>query len=445
MRSLAKLVVFGIICVLLISGSNCWADTIWDYEAVNSIGFGIHPKVNADYTNPENRVVVEGIALAGVDEILNPNSAYTVFIQDDTSDRGGIQAWAGSWFYGALWSYYRSTAYIDFQAGDRLRITGFLADAGRGKVVVNHRHSAVPELVFYVEVLGHPGMPDPELIPSISLCNYFDATREGGGERYQTRYVMLHGVDITEGTWGNNQLLTISDQTGSVGMLLSGMGDFSSNPCPQGKLNVVGIFDQEDTTSPYTEGYRVWVKKYKDIAIALDNCRAVRTYGEGTRVALVRKVVSRVYNGFFYVQDEGRSGGIKVVSSRQLSPGSVVAIQGIVATDGEEKFVDVSDGYISVLGTQNVKPLYVTGRDLCSKSGLTLDGLLVVVAGRVGDYLGNGIYELYADSGNRILIGAGSLTLPSRNTMVLLTGVAKVCGGNPVILLANDSDIQIVN
>ena len=201
------LIVFAMALFLGCASGATAGDSMWELEAVNATGLGTHPKVNADL-DPANLVVVEGIALAGSTEILDPNGVtiwvhqYTGFIQQENSDRGGIQFWAGSWFYGdPMWYTYRASDYIDFAAGDRLRVTGYLQDAGRGKVVINHRHSPDPDLVFKVEVIGHPGLPDPVLIPSVSDCNYFDQARSGGGERYQTRYAMLHDVEKTAGTW----------------------------------------------------------------------------------------------------------------------------------------------------------------------------------------------------------------------------------------------------
>lgn len=94
--------------VLAACASMCAADSIWDYEAVNSVGYGIHPKVWADETDPDSRIIIEGVALAGFNEILDPNSQYTIFLQDHTSDRGGMQAWTGKFFYGdAMWALLR--------------------------------------------------------------------------------------------------------------------------------------------------------------------------------------------------------------------------------------------------------------------------------------------------------------------------------------------------
>ncbi|MCX8052202.1 MAG: hypothetical protein N3B12_00190 [Armatimonadetes bacterium] len=446
---MSKLVkVLAILVACIIAAGTCEGlDNIWDLEAVDQYGIGTHPKVNASTNDPNNRVIVEGIALAGSSEILNPGPpagmgiAYTLFIQDDTSYRGGIQAWAGSWFYGdPLWTSLRNTDYINVNAGDRVRITGFLADAGRGKVVINHRHSNNPVLVFTVEVLGHPGLPDPVFIPSVSACNYFDQTRAGGGEFYQTRYAMLHGLNIVSGNWANNSLLTVADSTGSVGMLLSLMGDFNGKQPPQGKLNVVGIFDQEDTTLPHTEGYRLWVKRQSDVALALDACRQVRSRSNGERVGLANKVVSRAYPGYFYIQDAGRTGGVRVVSNRSVVPGNVVCVQGSVTSITNEKVVTPT--YLIVNSGSAPKPIGVTSRELWRMTGLDVRGLLVRCVCKIGVDQGGGVYSLTDDAGKTIYVQTNGVTLPSTGTRVAIDAVVSELNGTPMLLLASGDDVH---
>ena len=439
-----------LLVVCAMTALPCAADSIWDYEAVDSIGFGTHPKVNADANDPDNKVTIEGVALAGSSEILDPNgpvgfgAQYTVFVQDDISDRGGMQAWAGSWFYGEImWPMVRQSDYIDFSAGDRLRITGFLMDAGRGKVVINHRHSNNPDLVFHVELIGHPGLPDPVLIPSVSCCNYLDQTRAGGGELYQTRYVMLHGVDVTSGAWANGSTLTVADETGSVAMLLSVLGDFGDHDPPQGKISVVGIFDQEDTTSPYTGDYRLWVKRQADVALALDCCRRVRSHDAGETVALAGKVVSRAYPGCFYVQDEGRSGGVRVVSSRSVAPGDVVCVLGPVTDTGGEKAVTPT--YLIVQAGSAPKPLGVTSRELWREEGLDVHGLLVRCVCKVGQDQGGGVYSSLDDAGKTIYVQTNGTSLPGSGTRVAINAVASEANGSPLLLLAGASDVEPMN
>ncbi len=241
----------------------------WDLQAVDQEGLGTHPLVGAAPLL-ENRVTVEGVALNTTGEILDPGEMYTIFLQDET---GGLQVWAGSWWYGDLW---KPAEYIDVEAGDRVRVEGFVANHN-GKVFINDRHSSAPEIRFVVTILEKgAGMPEPARIPSISACNYFDASRAGGGEKYQTQWCRLNDVEILSGSWGNDQELIISDGTGQLTMLLSGQGDFDGYAAPTGKFDVIGIFDQEDTELPYHDSYRIWVKSRQHIIPMIGIQKVVR-------------------------------------------------------------------------------------------------------------------------------------------------------------------------
>jgi len=238
-----------------------WAgDTIWELQAVNEDGAGSHPKVGAAPEEP-NKVVVEGISLASTGEIDVPDSPdfawFSLWLQAD-APRGGIQVWSGPWNL-AIWQDW------SVQAGDVVRVEGWVANHN-GKVFVNDRHS-VP-IMWNMEVLSHGAMPDPEVIPSIAVCNHFDVTRETGGERYQTRWVRINGVQIVSGEWGAGNELIITDSSGEeLIMLLASPGNFDAITAPMGAFDVVGIFDQEDPELPYHENYRIWVKNSEGIVL----------------------------------------------------------------------------------------------------------------------------------------------------------------------------------
>ncbi len=426
----------ALLCCFLAAGS-CNAYTVWDYQALNADGTGSNPLVGADPIEA-NRITIEGIALAGVDELWSPAQMYTAFVQDDTASRSGMQAWAGSWWYGSSW---RPTAdYPDFQAGDRVRITGLLDDHN-GKVFINDRHSSAPDTRWTLTVLGHPGLPDPELLPGISNCNYFDQTRTDGGERYQTRFVMLHGVEVTDGTWAGGGQVTISDGSGSVDMRLSGMGNFTGTAQPVGKINVAGIMDQEDTAAPFVDSYRVILKKYEDIALALNACREARDH-DSERVALVNKVVSRVYDGSFYIQDQDRTGGIRVMSPREFEPGDVVSVHGTVSMiDGEAA---ITPRYLT-LSKAAPKPLLVNSKTLWGEGGLDATGLLIRCSATVGADQGDGSWTVKDDSGRTILARTNGLAMPPPGTRVAITAVAtRNTSGVPVLLVASSHDAQVV-
>ncbi|MFH1738966.1 MAG: hypothetical protein ABIH23_08140, partial [bacterium] len=247
------------IFALLLFASISWAgDTLWELQALNADGTGSHPKVDAA-PDEANKVVIEGISLASTGEIDTPNAEgfqwFSLWLQAD-APQGGIQVWTGPWSID-LWQGY------SVQAGDRVRVEGWVANHN-GKVFVNDRHSIA--LMWSMEVLSHGNMPEPEVIPGIAACNFFDQTRQLGAEKYQARWVRLNGVHIVSGEWGAGNELTITDSTGGeLIMLLSSEGDFNASPVPIGSFNVVGILDQEDLEAPFYEGYRLWVKNAGDI------------------------------------------------------------------------------------------------------------------------------------------------------------------------------------
>jgi hypothetical protein len=247
------------VCVIACVCGACYATlyNTWDLQAVDENGFGTHHLVGAAPL-PENRVAAEGIALNSTGEILDPGLMYTIFLQDET---GGLQVWAGRWWY----PEWPAPEYIPVEAGDRVRVEGFLANHN-GKVFINDRHSSAPIIRFIVTIMAKGvGMPEAKVIPTVSACNDFDQTRAGGGEKYQTQWCRLNNVEIVGGTWANGEELTISDGTGELTMLLSSEGDFDGYPAPTGSFDVIGIFDQEDPEEPYHDNYRIWVKKNEHI------------------------------------------------------------------------------------------------------------------------------------------------------------------------------------
>ena len=431
--------------------SVCAADSIWDYEAVKADGNGCHPLVNApaygsdENVIPTNKVTVQGIALAGMNDLWSADGGgaqYAVFIQDGTADRGGMEIWAGSyWWPTGGW---RPAQYASVSAGDLVQVTGFLQDHS-GKVFINDRHGTDLDVCPVVQIIGHPGVPDPELIPSLSNCNYFDQTRNDGGERYQTRLAMLHGVQATGGSWANNGTITISDATGAGALYIPPMVSLTGSGQPTGKFSVVGIYDQEDggsgTPTQYHGNYRMILRSTSDIAISLDACRDVRGRTDGEQVALARKTVSRVYNGSFFVQDPDRSGGVEVVSDHPVTPGDVVSIMGTVSARGGQNVLVAK--YVAK-SRNGAGPLFVNGRALRGASGLDVFGLLVKCSGRIGDSLGNGLYQFTADDGSAITLNSNGYAVPAQNTLVTVTAVASGNSSAPVLLLGSANDIAPV-
>ena len=276
--------------MLLAAGTGSRADTLWDYEAVDTLGYGTHVKVDA-VPGDDNRVTLEGLVIGGTEDFVDREAAfamYSIWLQDDGDDRGGLQCWAGPWNKAWGWD-----AYPIIEPGSRVRVTGWLANHN-GKVFVNDRHSTA--LLWTVTVLDNDaGMPTPQVIPSIGSCNDFDATRASGGELWQTRWVELRDVRIVGGTgnWGPDGEVIISDSDGADNLImkLSVMGDFDLYSAPTGTFSVVGVFDQEDVNNDgdFQDIYRIWVKDFGDIAVVPEPTTAVLAAAGLTMLALRRR------------------------------------------------------------------------------------------------------------------------------------------------------------
>lgn len=251
-----------LVATMFITTTSSLAQTysIWELQSVNEEGSATHAKVGAAI-EPGNKVVVEGIALNAPGEILDTSVMWQVFVQAEGEDQGGIAVFSAIFYDNSEWPRYP----MDIEAGDRIRIEGFTA-FHNGKTNINERHSAAPDLRFTVTKIDSPGLPDPIVIPALDDCSFFDPQRQSGGEYYQAQWVQLNDVRIASGTWAAGETLTLTDDSGAnLAMLLSSQGDFDTHPAPEGSFSVVGIFDQEDDSAPYTEGYRLWVKSAADI------------------------------------------------------------------------------------------------------------------------------------------------------------------------------------
>jgi hypothetical protein len=251
------------------------ADAIWSLEAVNQLGEGTHPAIQSDV----ERVGLRGVALNSSTEYLPANAAWgppiwQVYVQAIEGATGGIALFEG-YFAGNQGNVLHA---LNVEAGDIVQATGFIANHN-GKVNMNTRHGAVDLFEISIEEKS-VGMPEPIDIPSIADCNFFDEGdtvpgedqyRRTGGEKYQGQWCRLHGVWIESGTWGNNEEVILTDLSGEeLVMLLSEMGDFDTAPAPQGKIDAIGLFDQEDTNTDgdFHDGYRFWVKRSTDITLS---------------------------------------------------------------------------------------------------------------------------------------------------------------------------------
>ncbi|MCF7792673.1 MAG: T9SS type A sorting domain-containing protein [Candidatus Cloacimonetes bacterium] len=84
-------------------------------------------------------------------------------------------------------------------------------------------------------------------------------------EDYENTLIGIQHVTKDAGTWGYNANLDISDGTGSMVLRVDGDTDLDDNTEPTWPKDVVGIFSQYDSSSPYDEGYQILPRSIADI------------------------------------------------------------------------------------------------------------------------------------------------------------------------------------
>ncbi len=260
------------LAVVLASVTSARAATvpqnIWDTQAIDSAGLGNNP-----YVDTTDKIVIEGVALNDSDDYLDPNFMFQVYVQGIGADRGGIAVFSASFFqdgpFSAKWNAEYARLSSGWEAGDRVRVEGFIANHN-GKTNINERHSGDPAMDFDITLVQPDyGMPTPIDITDLAAAKVFDQTRQSGGELYQGQWARLRNVTYYDGTWAPDETIRVADTNGATfDVLLSGQGSFDSADMPTGSFDVVGLFDQEDASAPYTAGYRLWVKNASDFSPA---------------------------------------------------------------------------------------------------------------------------------------------------------------------------------
>lgn len=289
-----------LVCTILITlAATALADTDWAslsytqhnaYQAVDGTGNGTFL--------PSSDIKLKGVIINNPEEILDETSGapgtlggqWQIFIQAvEPGDWSGTACFMGELYGNLPWvppfESYTETEWAaemarlnydpagghHFRKGDlvevRARVPGLFY---KGKANVNEAHSKSVDNDFDIILLqADYGMPEPTIIPSLLVANSFDSTRSTGGERYQSTWVRINGVQITGGTWAAGNTVTINDGTDDFAMLLSSEGDFADYPAPTGTFDVLGVFDQEALTINQnidnTTGYRLWVTQYADL------------------------------------------------------------------------------------------------------------------------------------------------------------------------------------
>jgi hypothetical protein len=299
--------------VMILFSAACFAETHWNLQAVDEYGVGTHPSIASGY-----KVTVEGYILNRAEYMLDGTPNYNtipwnlggqwqIFIQGEGGDHAGTAIWIGQNYAnmtGIGFGRYTNEQWLAevdrlnndpcsghrFMPGDKIRVTG-LVMFHNGKTNINEQHSTGPDNDITIELveLGK-GLPEPEVITLSQVKDgsdnfIFDSTRQTGCEYYQARLVRINDVNFVDANlWAPNATMTIRDNTGRTFPVLLGIGSgisVGSNNLPT-QFDIIAIFDQEDTSSPYTAGYRLWITNYDGNGqILTDGCDLYGVFAAG--------------------------------------------------------------------------------------------------------------------------------------------------------------------
>lgn len=255
-------------------------------------------------------VKMYGVVLNNTEDWLDPTAAYDsgvhlwemggqaeLMVQAvEPGDFGGVFCWIGqnygnhiakqdpSFNYsntewtaelGRLNLYGGDDVIDPIRAGDLVEIRARVGLNYGGKMNINEAHMSDPSNDFDIVVLQkNYGLPTATALTLSSFKNdddtfIFDATRQTGGEQYQTTLVELQEVWVDSPVdWTCDNDITVTDgvRTFNVYLGLNPSFDGTELFAPGEHFNVMGIVDQSSATG--MDGYQL-------LALSADNFTAV--------------------------------------------------------------------------------------------------------------------------------------------------------------------------
>lgn len=169
-----------------------------------------------------------------------------------------------------------------------------------------------------------------------------------------------------------------------------------------------------------------------------------RQLPDSTNCELSGPVVTRVFEGFFYVEDANRAAGIRVNCAQGQMPAeenTTPTVTGVVRTIGGERVID--EAHVVPGGSGTVKPLGMLGR--ATLSGLNTQGLLVYLWGRAKvDSAGTTQFVIDDGStGDGVVVELHGVAAPTDGDYIVVSGVLGANNGMPVLRVGSSDTIVV--
>jgi len=188
----------------------------------------------------------EFVHIRGIATVANyvfDDSLTTFYIQDDD---------AGVNIYGSIGT-------VTVAAGDCVAIGGWVSHYN-GLCEIVSTGNCIAQ--WSLDIVDHVNVPEPLVV----TCNTVDQF----GEVYEGRLVKIECASIDSGGWpaeGADANLRICDQNGCCIMRIDKDTDIDGTTQPAEPFTVVGIVNQFDFNSPYTEWYQLLPRAYSDFSV----------------------------------------------------------------------------------------------------------------------------------------------------------------------------------
>lgn len=196
---------------------------------------------NIKEVDVDGNLVYEGYyctvtGIAAVSSGVFSTSNLEVYIQDSF---GGIN----------IFKFSDSTTITE---GNSYTVTGMIDQYnGKSEIIPDNTSTDIIDNGFFA-------LLNPDIITIAELLS--------SPEDYEGVLIGIMHVTKDAGTWGPNSNLDISDGTGSLILRIDGDTDLDENAEPVWPKDVVGIFTQYDSSSPFNSGYQIMPRSYADIA-----------------------------------------------------------------------------------------------------------------------------------------------------------------------------------